>query len=341
MVGVVDTKGLKARHDLRRIVEQDLGPAPARSSRACLWKCPFHGEHKGYSLAVWANGYRCFGKCQMSGDAIDWLQRYRRVSFAEAVQILEGGIGPAPVISSRRPEPPDGDPPPAKWQVAARQVVDWAEEQLWSGVGEQTLDYLLKRGLGANTIQTAHLGLVPGDSRRWRSIAGLNVPCGITIPWLTDGEETLWAVKVRRESGEPKYAQIAGGSSGGLYGADHLRGAKAALFCEGEFDAMLAQQEGEPLVAAVTLGSASNRLNRRWLVELVNVPIVLAAYDVDQAGEKGAARLQALSERVELVKVPWGKDLTEYQLQGGEIYGWLARELRRVRQKAILAMSEV
>ena len=58
-MGLVDTKALKERHDLRRIVEQDLGPAPARSRRASLWKCPFHGERKGYSLAVWADGY-CF-----------------------------------------------------------------------------------------------------------------------------------------------------------------------------------------------------------------------------------------------------------------------------------------
>jgi hypothetical protein len=124
-VEMMDTKRLKEQNDLRRIVEQDLGPAPARSRRASLWKCPFHGEHKGYSLVVWADGYRCFGKCQMGGDALDWLQRYRHLSFQEAVQALDGGIGPAPVITARSPEPPDDDPPPMAWQVAARRVWMW------------------------------------------------------------------------------------------------------------------------------------------------------------------------------------------------------------------------
>lgn len=338
-MGLVDTKALKERHDLRRIVEQDLGPAPARSRRASLWKCPFHGERKGYSLAVWADGYCCFGKCQISGDTIDWLQRYHHLSFDEAVQMLDGGLGPAPVISTHRPDPPDDDPPPITWQVSARQVVDLAEETLWSSQGEPARDYLLGRGLEMSTIQAAHLGYIPGGYREWRTVAGMSVPCGITIPWLTNGEEILWAVKVRRASGSPKYVQIADGSQGGLYQADQLKGARAALFCEGEFDALLAQQEGEPLVAAVTVGSASSRLNRRWLGELVSVPIILAAYDVDQAGEKAAARLQALSGRVQVIQVPWGKDLTEFHQQGGDLYSWLARELRCIRQNAILAAT--
>ncbi len=122
--------------------------------------------------------------------------------------------------------------------------------------------------------------------------------------------------------------------------ADLLKGAKAALFCEGEFDALLAQQEAEPLVAAVTLGSAGNRLNSRWLGDLVTCPILLVAYDMDEAGEKGAARLRALSQRMQPVHVPWGKDLTEFHQQGGNLYSWLARELRQVRQNAILDAIE-
>ena len=49
---VVDTQRLKENCNLRRLVEQDLGPAPLRGGRAYLWKCPFHNEHKGFSLAV-------------------------------------------------------------------------------------------------------------------------------------------------------------------------------------------------------------------------------------------------------------------------------------------------
>lgn len=329
---MVDTRVLKARVDLRRIVEQDLGPAPLRGGQALLWRCPFHQERKGYSLAVWADGFRCFGKCQVSGDVFDWLERYRGLSFQEALEALGEMPRTALARPVDRPMAP-AEPPPGEWQVAARQVVEEAEETLWSVRGEQALDYLTGRGLAGETIRAAHLGVVPGGYRQWRTIAGLSVPCGITIPWMTG--ETLWAVKVRRAAGQPKYAQIAGGSSSGLYRGDALPGAKAVLFCEGEFDALIAHQEAEPLVTAVSLGSAGNGLSDRWIGDLVMVPLILVAYDVDQAGAQGAARLQALSRRVHVIRVPYGKDITEFHLQGGEVFTWLAHELRRVRQDAM------
>lgn len=328
----VDTGTLKARVDLRRIVEQDLGPAPMRGGGALLWRCPFHHERQGYSLAVWADGFRCFGKCQVSGDVFDWLQRYRGLSFQESLRALGEAPRSAPTITSNRSAPPS-EPPPIDWQVTAWQVVERAEETLWSVRGEQALEYLTGRGLAGETIRAAHLGVVPGGYRQWRTIAGLSVPCGITLPWITG--ETLWAVKVRRAAGQPKYAQIAGGSSGGLFRGDALVGAKAVLFTEGEFDALLAHQEAEPLVTAVSLGSAGTGLSDRWIGDLVTVPLILVAYDMDRAGAKGAARLQALSRRVHVIRVPYGKDITEYHLQGGEVFTWLAHELRRARQDAI------
>jgi len=66
------------------------------------------------------------------------------------------------------------------------------------------------------------------------------------------------------------------------------------------------------------------------------VPLILVAYDVDRAGAKGAARLQALSQRVHVIRVPYGKDIPEYHRQGGDVFTWLSRELRRACQDAIL-----
>ena len=336
---MIDTKAMKERSDLRVIVEQDLGPAPTRSRRASMWKCPFHGERKGFSLVVWPDGYRCFGKCQTGGDVFDWLQRYRHLDFQEAVHVLGETPRYAPGMTVSVPTPPV-DPPSEDWQAAAWQVVEQAEDTLWSPQGENALTYLLEeRGLETRTIREARLGFVPGQYRQWRSMAGLNVPCGITIPWITG--ETLWAVKVRRAYGQPKYAQIAGGSSGGLYRGDALAGANAVLFTEGEFDALLAHQEGHWLVAAVTLGSAASTLGDRWSIDLLSVPLILVAYDADRAGMKGAARLQMLSDRVHPIQVPKGKDVTEFYQQGGDVFTWLAQELRRVRQHALVELSGV
>lgn len=326
---MVDTRMLKAQHDLRRIVEQDLGPAPARGGSALLWRCPFHHERQGYSLAVWANGFRCFGKCQMSGDVLDWLQRYRGLSFQVALEALGEAPHTAPGMVVRHPTPVV-EPPTPEWQEAARQVVEEAEELLWEEPGVWALDYLLtERKLEPRTIEQARLGVVNSGPRDWQTIAGLKVPCGITIPWFIG--ETLWAVKVRRFGGQPKYVQIGGGSSGGLYRSDQVEGAPAVLFTEGEFDALIAHQEASDLVAVVSLGSANARLADRWLLDLVTVPLILAAYDGDQAGAKGAERLQALSQRVHTVRVPWGKDITEFFQKDGDVFTWLANELRQAR----------
>jgi hypothetical protein len=102
-----DLKLLKEQHDLRLIVEADLGPAHCRGGKALLWRCPFHNEHKGYSLAVWEDGWRCFGACGAKGDVLDWLQRYRGLSFTEACEYLGQTTPPSePAMSIARNLPP-------------------------------------------------------------------------------------------------------------------------------------------------------------------------------------------------------------------------------------------
>ncbi len=328
---MTDVKHLKEQHDLRLIVEADLGPSRCRGGKALLWRCPFHNEQKGYSLAVWENGWRCFGACGMQGDALDWLQRYRGLSFAEACEYL-GAERPLKSMRSCQRQIvrpvhslPEAKPPKDEWQTAAKVIVDGAENALWSPDGERAMQYLKKRGLTEETILRARLGYVPGRPWEWLRIGKLTVPCGITIPWFV-GQE-LWAVKVRRAAGQPKYTQIAGGNAQGLYNAAALEGHETVLFVEGEFDALLAEQESNGMIGVATLGSASGSLNPHWMPLLLHCKTILVAYDADEAGMKGAARLQALTKRARTIQVPWGKDITEFVLTGGSVKQWLNENL--------------
>lgn len=329
---MTDTQRLKQTCDLRRLVEQDLGPAPLRGGGASLYKCPFHNEHNGHSLAVWQDGYRCFGACDLRGDALDWLTHYRRLSFTEALRVL-GEPALAAVPTERKTLKSPAEPPDWGWQRRAEQVVSHAEEILWSDVGEPALNYLTGRGLTARTIRAARLGYVPGDFRGWRTIEGMDVPCGITIPWFATG--ALWAVKVRRAYGTPKYQQIKGGNVNGLYGADSLKDQQVALFCEGEFDALLANQEAGKLAAPVTLSSATAILSSRWYAELTHCHTILVAYDRDTAGEKGAKRLLCLSPRFRPIQVPHGKDIGEFYLHGGDVYHWIEQAIQMPAHKSL------
>lgn len=321
---MVNPQHLKEKCDLRRLVEQDLGSAPLHGGRAYLWKCPFHHEHKGFSLAVWANGYRCFGACDTSGDALDWLTHYRHLSFVEALRVLGEQVADIAPIERKCLKSPS-EPPEWDWQHRAERIVSQAEEILWSEIGEPALNYLTGRGLTTRTIRAARLGYVPGDFRQWRAIEDMDVPCGITIPWFA--ADSLWAVKVRRAYGTPKYQQIKGANVNGLYGADRLADRDIALFCEGEFDALLARQEAGNLAAALTLSSATTILSSRWYAELTHCRTILVAYDRDTAGEKGMNRLLSLSLRFRPIQVPHGKDIGEFHLQGGDIYGWINQRL--------------
>ena len=99
------------------------------------------------------------------------------------------------------------------------------------------------------------------------------------------------------------------------------------IITEGEFDAMLLHQQASDICGVVTLGSASVRLTDTWLHELLPVPMLLAAYDTDVAGERGAAAWQALSKRVHIVRLPMGKDITEFVQLGGDVRAWVQFQL--------------
>ncbi|MBZ0278762.1 MAG: toprim domain-containing protein, partial [Anaerolineae bacterium] len=105
---------------------------------------------------------------------------------------------------------------------------------------------------------------------------------------------------------------------------DALDNHRIALFCEGEFDTLLVQQEAGSLVASVTLGSATARMTARWYGALVGQQRIFVAYDRDEAGKKATQRLLRHSPRFRELRVPHGKDITEFYLNGGDVYAWVA-----------------
>jgi DNA primase len=127
----------------------------------------------------------------------------------------------------------------------------------------------------------------------------------------------LWAVNVRRplpkNVEDDKYKLVKGSRrKGGLYWVDHLRLGTTVMFVEGEFDCLLAWQEAKDLVSPVTLGAATNRLHSRWYGDLIYSPQILVVEDADRAGETMGLRLGTLSQRVQRIQVPIGKDLSDY-----------------------------
>lgn len=325
---MIDTQHVKQLIDLRDIVESDLGAPRQRSAKYHAYRCPFHHETKGYSLIVYADGWQCYGKCQISGDAISWMMDFRGLTFQEACNALARGLlvptDRKPVQQQPRSEV-SAAPPSDEWQHYAGRIVSRAQEYLWSDGGSKALDYLRGRGLDDQIIEQAQIGYVPARNaddltygrvlaQKWLKPDGkpVRIMPGITIPHFADGN--LWAVRIRTDSGIPKYVGIAGGSKA-LYWADHITPQQPVMIVEGEFDCLIVHQVVSDVVSPVAIASASNsRINRRWLPFLITAPVIMARMDADGAGQKALAGLQELSSRIHPVSVPVGKDVNEYYL---------------------------
>lgn len=299
-------------------------------------------------------------------DAIDFGQRlWPGLDFKVVLERLSGGSiplehrGRKPGAHSSRQVLPAYAPPGEAWQALALRAVEICERNLWAPVGAGALAYLRGRGLQDETLRHWRLGYSPG--LRLSAPAGESpapeaemwTPRGVLAPCLVGGR--AWYLKVSLLPGEQvkcercgeqararyacpacgaltKYRGVKGNRPAAIFGADGLVGSWAALFVEGEFDAMIAWQELHDVIAVCTLGSATNRPDlATWGAYLLGLEWVLAAYDDDEAGRRGAAVLEQMSERVRAIPLPPGaKDINDFTLAGGELWPWLKGELLKL-----------
>lgn len=327
---MVNLSDRKTGVDCRSLVSEDIGAPKRKGSKSSFWLCPFHRETTP-SFSVTAQGFHCFG-CGRSGDHFDWLREYRKLSWAEAKNILNGNYVNH-IVSDCSQQPVRETiavPPCVEWQQKVSAVISECQFTLWSEEGTKARKYLASRGFSEQIIRDARLGYLPGDPTQWRKLSGLNIPCGIIIPWFADGE--LWALKVRRAAGKPKYQQVAGGRiSGAIYGIDGAQPGQALLIVEGEFNALAANDIAGDILTAVSIGGASSRINRRWFSTLAGCSPLLTVFDDDEAGNAGADRLDL--GRARRVHVPGAKDINELLIQDAvALRAWLEDELRAARR---------
>lgn len=325
---------LKRRHDLTALVEADLGPPRRRNGRWLSWPCPFHqdSEQDGGSLRVTPDTgtWFCFG-CQETGDVIKWVQKRQNLTFPEACRQLGGGqsVPASNPRSSPRTGPRTGplasQHPEQQWRDVAVKILQQSQSYLWGPTGTNALDYLHKRGLTDNTIKHWGIGYNPGSYmvREIHTTDGKSAAMskGHVIPVYLNSELRL--LKIRQPDGyNPRYVRLAGGESV-LFGSETLSNQSTILLTEGEFDAMLAWQEAGDLVGVASTTGGCKLFRREWLVYLLAAKSVLVAYDNDAAGDEAAAMVCKYSSRMQRVRVPAGKDITEYHQQGGNVRQWV------------------
>ena len=362
----IDFASVVARTDLAALINADIG-APLRGGR---WLCPFHDDSNP-DLSVGRDGrrFKCWA-CGATGTAIDWIMLREGVSVVEAARVLDGAmIGlrtrprPAPVPKVALPAAWEDD----EWQQELDRIVCHAEGELWSPEGRPALDWLLQRGLSRETIRRFRLGFVPQGiaSRPLEVIAKggrpwpIWVPRGVTIPWVAPGSyygssrpseddepEPRWVgVNVRRladddvfrplPDGVKRYNAPLGSARGYAYPWAHIeptQGHPPAMIVEGEFDALMVEQEVGHLVFAVTAGGAQQGPHQTAKDALGQCPWWLVCTDRDESGAQAAQAWFKLGGRkFRRMIPPQGKDISEFVAFGGDLASWLRAEVEQIR----------
>jgi hypothetical protein len=267
---------------------------------------------------------------------------------------------PANAAPARSETPPAWQDP--AWQTAVEAIVADAERMLWSPAGRPALHWLRSRGLADHTLTRFRLGFVArdfttppidalGQTDRGDPI-GIWVRRGITMPWVAPGEcysrrqavegPGRWVgCNVRRLADDPfaplarppKCQALAGSMRGHLYPWPDVmptQGVRPALLVEGEFDALLAEQEVGHVVFVGTVGSANQSPNRSALLALARCPSWLLAFDHDIPGVEAArAWRERAPHKAHRMLLPHGKDVGEFVKDGGVIVNWLHAESAR------------
>ncbi len=351
---MIDLLEVKQRADLLFLSTRDTPLKKVASSGGGEYAgpCPFCGGRDRFHVQPHQQRWLCRGCTDGKWkDVIDYVSRRNHLDThnrLDLVEICRFATGFTPVSICEERFYPVKQPvkvlrPSQTWQKRAFEFINSCEKTIWMPEAQSALDYLHHRGLNDKTISTWHLGYNPNDSFEQLSKWGLDdpkdgnrhsvwLPAGIVIPCIVKNE--IWYVKVRRFEKESKYVNIKGGHPA-LFGGDQLVNNDVAVLTEGEFDAMLLWQEVGDIVGIGTLGSSTNIPDMGiWGQALSSPDLLLAAYDSDEAGEKGQNALMTILNSVIPLQVPvlqaGDKDINDFFRSGGNLRVWTLNQVEEI-----------
>ena len=317
-------KQVKQANDIVDVVSSYVPVTPAGKLWKCL--CPFHNDTRpSLQLDKQFQNFRCWA-CDSRGDVFDFVMKFEKVSFPEALRILAGRAGIKLEADAASPED--------LHRGHLLQVVKWAEEQyrrcaFYDDAADAARQYLSDRKLLGSTIKQFGLGFAPnaGDwlcklAEAERLPPTLLVEAGLIAArdenrGYYDRFRDRVMFPIRDVRGQtvgfggrilptsplaargPKYYNTAETAlfkkQELIYGLDHARHAGSTegylAIVEGYTDVMMAHQCGVANVVA-TMGTA---LNMTHVMQLRRyVPKVVLVFDSDAAGESATDKSQGL-----------------------------------------------
>jgi len=330
----MDIKSIKEHVRITDLIDgSNLKKVASTGGGELAGPCPICGGRDRFRVQpannIWLCRHCTDGKWK---DPIDFVAISEGITLGEAMKKLAAGMPQVKYESKKPAEEPEytrSMPPLEAWQARAREAVDQCHDRLYTAQGEQALKYLHWRGLKDHIIRRYKLGYSTGKEK----IKGLYIYHGITIPCEIAGD--LWYVNVRLSKDDPryedgKYRMVMGSKRKAIFNADRLEFADTCLITEGEFNAMIGEQELNTIIPVASVGSATHTPELvQWGPYFINKKLILAAYDDDKEGVRGSLNLrESFGERVKLTALPPGKDLNDFYREGGDLFEWIDEYLQ-------------
>ncbi|HEX7126000.1 MAG TPA: DNA primase [Thermodesulfobacteriota bacterium] len=319
------------------------------------WKglCPFHGEKTPSFTVNEARGvFHCFG-CGAGGTAFDFLMRREGMTFPEAARALARRVGV--------PVPADDLSPEARRAEAERQALlavnaaaaAFFRARLAGPDGRAAREYLVSRGLSAETVEAFGLGYAPagwenllrhlaGQGHRPETVARAGLAVAresgsgyydrfrdrLVIPIAdAQGRVVAFGGRAMAKDQEPKYLNSAESAvyhkGDVLYGLpqarEAIRRADQVVVVEGYFDCIALHQAGVKETVA-TCGTALTARHVETLKRYAREVVTL--FDGDPAGLRAAERSLELFDQAQVAarvaELPSGEDPDTFVRKVGE-----------------------
>lgn len=335
MITTSSLEALKAKIDIVDVVGSYLElKKNGGNFKAC---CPFHGEKTpSFVISPRRQIYHCFG-CGAGGDAIKFVQEYKRLTFVEACEeVAEQYNFALQHENSQNPKATDH-----------KRLLEAMSAFYVSSLSDEHLTYLTDRGLSKESIAAFGIGYAPRTDAQVKFLTQnhYNLQDAIEVGILANDGERRYARFINRivfpiGSHTGKIVGFSGRILEGegvkylnspatryfdksrlFYGYEQAKDAiyskGTMVIAEGQIDVVMLHQAGIK-TAVATLGTALTE-HHIPLIKKANAKVLLA-YDGDGAGVGAAFKAAVLLSQHEVdggvVLFPQGLDPADMVAQG-------------------------
>ncbi len=159
-MSVVDE--IKERIDTVEVISETV--KLRKSGKNYTGFCPFHPNTRTPAFVVFpeTGTWRCFGACNEGGDVFSFLMKKEGWDFPETLRVLAERAGVT--LTPRTPQQAEAEEAGQRLRELQESVIPFYRHNLLqTAMGAPVLEYLHKRGLGDEALETFEIGYAPDD----------------------------------------------------------------------------------------------------------------------------------------------------------------------------------